>query len=231
MIDLPVVAGPDDALAQPTRARLFELLAGQGAPSTTAELAQRVGLHPNGVRTHLELLERAGLIARGRAQQRRGRPPDEWMLAPDGQPGGRAPTAYQDLGRWLARALKARPGGLRRIEAIGRQVGRELPPKHASSDPNALEHALTGLGFQPTATLRHDDRLKLRLGNCPYRAAVHENQPAICALHKGVTRGLLDVLHPEAKLASFIPHDPDAAGCEIQLTELDRPQAAPKAQP
>jgi predicted ArsR family transcriptional regulator len=227
VIDLPAVPGPDDALSQPTRARLFALLAEHGQPARTAELADRLGLHPNGVRTHLERLEQAGLIARDRAQQPRGRPPDAWTIAPGARPGGRAPTAYQDLGRWLARALRARPAGLRGIESTGRQIGQELSPEHAIADPDAVERALTALGFQPIVILRDDDRLTLRLRNCPYRAVVRENQPAICALHKGITRGLLDVLHPHAQLERFVPHDPDAAGCEIELRGVHPPPAGP----
>jgi len=226
VIDLPAAAGPDDALSQPTRARLFALLAGTGRPATTAELADRLGLHPNGVRTHLDRLERAGLIARDRAQQPRGRPPDAWTIAPDARPGGRAPTAYQDLGRWLARALKARPAGLRGVESTGRQIGQELAPERAITHPDAVQSALTGLGFQPIVILRDDNRLTLRLRNCPYRAVVRENQPAICALHKGITRGLLDVLQPHAKLQNFVPHDPDKAGCEIELRALHPPPVA-----
>lgn len=227
MIDLPAVPGPDDALSQSTRARLFALLAANGHPATTAELADRTGLHPNGVRTHLEVLERAGLIVRDRAPQPRGRPPDAWTIAPGARPGGRAPTAYQDLGRWLARALTARPAGQRAIESTGRKIGRELAPDPPPTDPTTvLRRLLTSMGFEPAVTLRDGDRLNLRLCNCPYRAAVHENQPAICALHKGITRGLLDSLHPQATLANFTPHDPDAAGCEISVRGLTPPPAA-----
>ena len=204
--------------AQPTRARLFALLAEHGT-STTAVLAERLGLHPNGVRTHLEVLEDAGLIARDRARQPRGRPPDAWTLARGARPAGRAPTAYQDLGRWLARALKARPAGLRGIESTGRSIGRELAPDNATADPELLATVLTTLGFAPAVVVRDADRLALRLGNCPYRAAVRENAPAICALHKGITRGLLDALHSDATLESFVPHDPETAGCEIQLAD------------
>jgi hypothetical protein len=64
------------------------------------------------------------------------------------------------------------------------------------------------------------------LRNCPYRTAVHENQPAICTLHKGITHGLLDVLHPHAKLERFEPHDPDQAGCEIELQWIQPPTPA-----
>jgi predicted ArsR family transcriptional regulator len=220
VIDRPSATGPADALSQPTRARLFALLAEWGRAAGTAELAERIGLHPNGVRTHLERLQQAGLVVRARPRQPRGRPPDAWTIAPDARPGGRAPSAYQDLGRWLARALGSGPGALRNIERTGRQIGRELPRDDAPNDPDVLQSTLAALGFQPTVTLREGDRLALRLRNCPYRTAVHENQPAICALHKGITRGLLDVLLPGAKLERFVPHDPDQAGCEIGLHAL-----------
>jgi predicted ArsR family transcriptional regulator len=220
VIDLPVIADPDDALSQPTRARLFALLSELRRPAGTAELAERLELHPNGVRLHLERLAEQGLVERARARSRRGRPPDAWTIAPDAQPGGRAPHAYQDLGRWLARALRARPGGLRGLESTGREIGRELAPKDSTGDPDALETALSALGFQPTIEHHEGDRLTICLGNCPYRDAVRENQPAICALHRGITRGLLDVLEPKSKLAAFVPHDPDRAGCVIELRGL-----------
>jgi predicted ArsR family transcriptional regulator len=214
---------PDDVLAQPTRARLFALLGELKRPAGTVELAERLELHPNGVRIHLERMEHAGLLERARVRHRRGRPPDVWTIAPDARPGGSAPRAYQDLGRWLARALRSRSRGLRSIEETGREIGRELAPNGAAEDADAFEISLTALGFQPTAKLREGERVTFCLRNCPYADAVRENQPAICALHKGITRGLLDVLQPEAKLAGFVPHDPDEAGCLIELRGLGAP--------
>lgn len=221
MIDLPVIADPEDALSQPTRARLFALLSELRRPAGTVELAERLALHPNGVRLHLEQLEQQGLVERARlVRQQRGRPPDAWTIAPEAQPGGRAPSAYQDLGRWLARALQNRRGGLRGVEETGREIGRELAPEGRKRDPDALVTSLTALGFRPALEAGEGDRITICLGNCPYRDAVHENQPAICALHRGITRGLLDVLEPQAKLTGFVPHDPDRAGCEIELRGL-----------
>jgi predicted ArsR family transcriptional regulator len=216
-MDLPTAGDPDDVLAQPTRARLFALLAELRRPAGTGELAERLGLHPNGIRLHLERLADAGLIERARVRQGRGRPPDAWTIAPGAQPGGRAPRAYQDLGRWLARALRARPGDLGGIEDTGREIGRELAPQDAHTDPDALENSLSALGFQPAVTRPAAGQVTIRLCNCPYRDAVHENQPAICALHEGITRGLLDVLEPQTMLADFVPSDPDQAGCLIEL--------------
>ena len=73
----------------------------------------------------------------------------------------------------------------------------------------------------PSAS-RRKARVAFRLGNCPYRDAVRENQPVVCALHRGLTRGLLDQLAPAARLASFVPKDPDRAGCLIEVEGFER---------
>src|SRR3954463_9005755 len=96
---------PDDALAQPTRARLFGVLSELRRPAGTEELAERLELHPNGVRTHLERLREAGLVRRERERLARGRPRDAWTISPDAQPGGDPPTGYAQLARWLVRSL------------------------------------------------------------------------------------------------------------------------------
>jgi predicted ArsR family transcriptional regulator len=121
-VDAPSITS-GDVLAQPTRARLFSLLEELKRPAGTVELAERLDLHPNGVRLHLERMEQAGLVARARVRRSRGRPPVGWTIAPDATPGGEAPRAYRDLGRWLARALGS-GGGLRGVERTGRQVGQ-----------------------------------------------------------------------------------------------------------
>lgn len=215
-MDVPS-APTEDVLAQPTRARLFALLTELRRPAGTVELAERLRLHPNGVRIHLERMQRAGLVQRTQARAARGRPPDTWMITPTADPGGHPPRGYQDLGRWLARALHAQPDELRSVEETGRQIGRELAPAGAERDPDAFMTSLTTLGFQPVIERRENDRVSFCLHNCPYVDAVHENQPVVCALHLGMTRGLLEVLQPDAKLTDFVPHDPDEAGCTVEL--------------
>jgi predicted ArsR family transcriptional regulator len=223
VVDAPFAVPPDDVLAQPTRASLFALLGRLKRPVGTVELAEHLDLHPNGVRIHLERMQEAGLIERARDHRPRGRPRDAWTIAPGAQPGGEAPRAYRDLGRWLARAMRSRQRGLRGVEETGREIGQEIAPAGAQADADAFTTSLSSLGFKPTIKSHKGERLTVCLGNCPYRDAVHENQPAICALHKGITRGLLDVLHPEAKLARFVPHNPDQAGCLIELRGLRTP--------
>lgn len=221
MIDLPPAADPADALSQPTRAQLFSLLGELKRPAGTAELANRLELHPNGVRLHLQRLERAGLVERAQPPRQPGRPPARWRIAPGARPAGQKPRAYRDLGRWLARTLASRAGGLRGLEDTGRQIGRELAPTDADAFPGSLETTLSALGFQPMVTQQDATGVTFCLRNCPYTDAVRENQPAVCALHKAITRGLLDVLEPQAKLAAFVPHDPDEAGCVIEVRHRD----------
>src|SRR3954449_4111727 len=120
-MDIP--SPSDDALAQPTRARLFTMLRDLRRAAGTEELAERLGLHPNGVRLHLARLREAGLVVRERSPQAPGRPRDMWLIAPDAQPGREPPTGYADLGRWLARIISPSQRTLRTVEQSGRQIG------------------------------------------------------------------------------------------------------------
>ena len=79
---------------------------------------------------------------------------------------------------------------------------------------------LAALGFQPTLETGADGPVNCRLRNCPYRDSVRENQDVVCVLHRGLTKGLLDQIAPSAKLTRFVPHDPDRAGCEIDVEGL-----------
>jgi predicted ArsR family transcriptional regulator len=217
-MDFP--ARPRDALAQPTRARLFSILSELRRPVGTDELAQQLGLHPNGVRVHLERLRASGLVARERRPQERGRPRDMWTIAAGAHPGGEPPTGYGDLGRWLARVLSRRKANVREAELTGRQIGRELAPPGDGPIEDALDAMLAALGFAPRREDGDGATLTFRLCNCPYRDAVRDNPEVVCGLHRGITRGLLDGLAPEARLVAFVPADPDRAGCMLTVGAL-----------
>jgi predicted ArsR family transcriptional regulator len=208
---------PDDALAQPTRARLFSLLAELRRPVGTEELAGRLDLHPNGVRVHLERLREAGLVARERTRQPRGRPRDLWQISPDAEPAGEPPVGYAQLGRWLARAITPGTSSLRRVESTGRQIGRELATDGDATAEAKMHATLTSLGFQPRREGHRSGALTYRLGNCPYRDAVRENAEVVCILHRGITRGLLDELAPNSTLSDFVARDPALGDCRVEL--------------
>ena len=169
------------------------------------------------MRTHLQRLRDAGLVTHRRAARPRGRPRDEWAIAPTARPGGDPPDAYGAVAVWLARSIPATPARLREVEAAGREIGHELAPAAGASPVQAIGDLLTALGFQPRIDHHPDGRLTCRLTNCPYRDSVRANQAVVCTLHRGLTRGVIERLAPTATLERFVPHDPDRAGCELEI--------------
>ncbi len=220
-MDLPYRSG-SDPLAQPTRAELFATLGELRRPTTTAELARRIGRHPNGVRDHLRRLEGAGLLVRTKSSPSGGRPADAWAIAPGAEPGGEAPSAYGELGRWLARAIRPDASDLGEVAAAGRQIGGELARPLAGGDPEeAIEAVFSALGYRPVLDHAADGALRCRLCNCPYRDSVSENPELVCTLHRGITAGLVESIEARARLRRFDPaEDPRAAGCVIEIEGL-----------
>jgi predicted ArsR family transcriptional regulator len=209
-----------DVVAQPTRARILHLLRAEDGPVETARLAAALGLHPTGVRLHLERLRTAGLVRAERVVHGRGRPRHAWSPA---GPAADPPDAGAVLSVWLAGALAAGAREARDVEEVGRAAGRELGAARRGEDPaRAVRGVMASLGFGP----REDaagapEGTCLTLGNCPYRDAVRANRDAICTLHRGLVRGVLEAAAPSARLTRFVPHDPDAAGCEIEVGPAD----------
>ncbi len=90
------------ALADPTRRQILARLA-RGAASVT-ELAEPFAMSQPAISKHLKVLERAGLISRGRAAQRR--------------PRRLEPHRLRDATRWLERYRRLWEGNYRRLDAL-----------------------------------------------------------------------------------------------------------------
>jgi predicted ArsR family transcriptional regulator len=209
-------------LAQPTRARLFAAIRDLDGEVTTERLAGELGLHVNGVRRHLDLMQEAGLLVRERHKHGRGRPRDVWSIAPGAAGADRPDEDYADVARWLARAIPSAPAALRKVVETGREVGRELAAAGEAPLPDAIERAFVELGVQPGVRTAEDGSFTCELTNCPYRASVRENPDAVCRLHRGITEGLLERLEPGSRLTRFEPHDPDRAGCMVEVVPAGR---------
>lgn len=211
----------EEVLAQPTRARIFELLVEMKRPISTGLVAEQLDLHVNGVRRHLERLVEAGLIERRSERGGRGRPGDRWVVAPGANPGGQRPTAYAELAVWLAEAIPADPEALERVEEVGRRIGRTLRADSAEeageSVAEAFRDTFAALGFQPRIEDTGDGGFVCSLGNCPYLESATVNRAAVCGLHRGMTEGLVERLDADAEVAVFEPRDPRRAGCVVSV--------------
>lgn len=208
----------DNVLNQPTRARLFGLLSSLKRPAATDELAKSLELHPNGVRQHLETLTEAGLLAREQEKIGRGRPRDVWAIDPDAEPGGSAPTGYEELSRWLIKAMESGSVDPERIEEKGREIGIDLADTGGNSLPETRFHdALSAMGFKPRREPGSGTKMTYCLQNCPYQEAALEKQSVVCALHKGMTSGILSSIDPKSEMTEFVIKDPVTAGCEVEV--------------
>lgn len=191
---------------------------------STAEIAEALRLHPNGVRRHLDRLAASGLVERRRTRGLRGRPGDLWAIAPAARLGGVRPSAYASLATWLARAIQDPDRG---IEETGHEIGRELAPDHSGEASEAFGDLLSALGFQPKFEAHDDGGFTCKLMNCPYRESARGFQDVICTLHRGITTGLLSELDDELRLEEFDPRDPVEAGCVISVggerSDAERP--------
>ncbi|HWK26912.1 MAG TPA: helix-turn-helix domain-containing protein [Solirubrobacter sp.] len=216
-MDLPARSSRD-LLALPLRADLFQTLARLCRPASTQELAEILDRHPNTVRAQLGRLADAGLLERRTMPQRRGRPRDEWAIAPDARPGGRSPEAHAQLSVWLTRALAGSSRDLAAVEATGRAIGRELAAEgNGEATSERIQDTLAALGFAPHTEPRGGDAVRIVLRNCPYRAAAQQDPRVVCTLHRGITAGMLDRLAPTARLTDFVARDPVAAGCLVDI--------------
>lgn len=179
-----------------------------------------MGLHPNGVRRHLERLESEHLVERRRVNRGRGRPRDEWVTTPEGADAG---TSQQhELATWLAKAM-SEGSEPQDFIASGRGIGRELISR-PSGDPVAdLRDLFTSLGFAPELSHAEDGTLRCKMCRCSYRDAARANPGIVCGLHRGIAEGALGVVSPSASLRCWEEHHPDEAGCTAVIEGIIGP--------
>ncbi len=198
------------ALADPSRARILAELADAG-PLDARELAERVGLHVNTVRVHVNALIEAGLVeAETLPPQGRGRPRVAYKAtAAAGDEGGRR---YRLLAEILT-ALVARfgPEASEQLEEIGEAWGHYLvdsPPPYAQlSDEQAVERLLallTEIGFQPRLEQQTRGR-QIQMRPCPFLELAREHQDVICPIHLGMMRGALAELGAKTRATKLEP--------------------------
>jgi len=201
------------ALASPVRRRVLAELERAGEALTATDLAAALGLHVTTVRFHLDLLERAGLVARQPGREpRRGRPSVRYRPTADD-----SGHARDQMIRVLTEAL-ADPAGTVRADALGAghrwaDLLDDLP-----SDPaDAILAALARLGFEPEA-----DGGVIRLRACPFREVARDHPEVVCQVHLGLAQRLAardtGAGRVHVGLAPFVA--PDL--CLLTVTRSDR---------
>ena len=184
-----------------SRATVLDMLRAADRPLGVREVAQRLGLHPNTARFHLEALAEAGLAVR-EAQDRHtpGRPRIGYLPVADGPAGQRR---YRLLAQMLASLITGTvPAPGLAAEEAGRAWGAYLtqqpPPYQRLTAAEAIEKlaaTMAGMGFDPqVADGDEGGRYVLRLRHCPFREVAEQHKDVVCGLHLGLMRGAFELM-------------------------------------
>lgn len=187
------------ALSGSSRVQILRALREADRPLDAFDLAERVGLHHNTVRSHLEVLGSGGLVVRAaEPSPRPGRPRIVYRAAATPE------SHYEELSRVLASHVASGEGPERVIEA-GRAWGRRSA--EGRPIPRTREEALTQLvgildelGFapdRPQAPASADaaaGSASIALRACPFRDVAVEHPEIVCAVHLGLLQGALEEL-------------------------------------
>jgi predicted ArsR family transcriptional regulator len=208
------VSAITDAFGDPTRRSIYLLAREHSGPDgsgvTASMVADAVGVHANVARHHLDKLAAGGYleVARGRLPGgRAGRPSKRYVAVGDALDPDEFPVRSDDLLlSLLGRALDRLPHdeAEKMAEEVGAEYGRALAAgltgdalragqRSLRSAMQAVADALTAHGFAAHAEGRND-QLRIINNHCPFGDVATEH-PVICAVDRGMVRGMLDELY------------------------------------
>jgi len=212
-----------------SRADVLDMLRAADGPLGVREVAQRMALHPNTARFHLEALVEAGLAVRETEERETpGRPRISYRAAADGPAGRRRYRLLAEMLTSLIAGTMPEPG--KAAEDAGREWGAylaEQPPPYqklsAEEGIGKLAAIMEELGFAPQAeTEPGGGQYRLRLRQCPFREVAQHHQDVICSLHLGLMRGALERMRAPVsadQLDAFV----EPSLCIARLTAREDP--------
>jgi predicted ArsR family transcriptional regulator len=227
-------ADPVDApVLGESRSRVLGVLQAARTPLGVDEIAERVGLHPNTARFHLDGLVEAGLAARETEDRELpGRPRALYTASPDSAPAGR--RSYRLLAEiltsYLAHETKnPQQAALKAGEAWGRFLTERPAPFRlvdAAGATRQLVETLDEIGFAPEAVTTGRKR-QILLHHCPFRETAEKHGDVVCSIHLGLMQGMLSELDAplEAKrLDAFV----EPTVCVAHLAARDTKSGTPR---
>jgi predicted ArsR family transcriptional regulator len=203
-----------NAFGDPTRREIYLYLREEsGTGRTCSEVADHFALHPNVARHHLDKLAAGGYLSvelargpRGR-QSAAGRPSKRYQVRESPGHGLTFPPRRDDLlATLLARSLQMLPDdqAAAMAEEVGFDYGRALAAKMGPTEGhrsmrtaiNAVADALTAHGFA-AHTEADGEQLQIISQQCPFGEAAQQFPHVVCAVDRGMIRGMLAGLYGE----------------------------------
>lgn len=215
------------ALANPLRRRILASLRARADGLDVRDLAQDAGVHVNTVRSHLGILEEAGLVgAQPVPRDGPGRPRLAYHATPEAAVAVGDGPGYRLLAKMLAGHLEAdaeHPNEVAR--AIGDAWGQHLVERPApfeeltpAAGVDRLVALLCELGFDPEVRGGDPTRPVVELRRCPFLAVARDHQDVVCSIHLGLMRGALAELGVEVRATELRPFvEPDRCLAELEV--------------
>ncbi len=202
------VSALTNAFGDPTRRGIYLFARSAERGVTAAHVAAEFGLHPNVARHHLDRLAAGGYleVAVERAEgSGAGRPSKHYRAASEQLPD--VPVRSDDLVLTLlgkALALLPRAAAEEMAEQVGREYGATMAAGLTGTDLvvgqrslrsalAAVADALTAHGFA-AHTDQRNNQLRIVNNHCPFGDVAIEH-PVICAVDRGMVKGMLGALY------------------------------------
>jgi predicted ArsR family transcriptional regulator len=223
------VSAITNAFGDPTRRAIYLFAHESGADGVTAaQVAEKFGLHPNVARHHLDKLAAGGYleVAMGKPGSGAGRPSKRYQALGERVSLDAAVRTDDLMLTLLGRALALLPRDVAEAmaEEVGEEYGRALAagmtgrtaePDQAGvhrsfrSALHAVADALTAHGFAAHTDSRND-QLRIINNHCPFGDVAMEH-PVICAVDRGMVKGMLAALYGETEpaITTSLPHGDD----------------------
>jgi predicted ArsR family transcriptional regulator len=244
------VSAITDAFGDPTRRRIYLFVRANtdgdaDSGVTVSTVAAEVGIHPNVARHHLDKLAAGGYIevatrAQPVSQRKAGRPSKRYVAVPTADTTSEVPVHTEDLvlallGQALTRLPQAEAEAM--AEDVGATYGRSLAAgltgdavaagqRSLRSAMQAVAAALTAHGFaarmsEPALSpgRRDVDGLRIISEHCPFGNVAIEH-PVLCAVDRGMVRGMLGVLYPSAGTLAVVTAASKAHGDTLCATTV-----------
>ena len=194
-----------------------------------SQIAEKFSLHPNVARHHLDKLLSGGYLEvslKKNTGSTAGRPSKTYKISNSDQPLDLDVRRDSILISLLARTLSLLPSeeAEKLAEEVGSEVGRSMAEslgiketqRSFRSATDAIVDALISHGFSARAEQSENGQLRILSEHCPFGSIPIEH-PVICAVDRGLVRGMLSVLYGDVKtdLTSSLP-----MGNEVCITEV-----------
>jgi predicted ArsR family transcriptional regulator len=209
------VSAITDAFGDPTRRGIYLFARELADGVTAAQVAEQFGLHPNVARHHLDKLAAGAFSSSGgrfEVAAGAGRPSKRYRCVVEAS--NDVPVRSDDLVlSLLGRAIALLPRD--QVEALAEEVGQEYGRALGSglnggdvaagqrslrSAMQSVADALTAHGFA-AHTENRNNQLRIVNNHCPFGDVAIDN-PVICAVDRGMVKGMLAALYGDADVST-----------------------------